>query len=221
VDQRSFIQAIVGDQLDLARFPVGFFTEGTPMANKAGLEVISGPRDIALARKLVAESGYNNEPILLMSPTDSAPFAQLAQVARGLLHELGLNVDFREMDFGSLMARRVNTSPPDKGGWNCVAQIWTVLNSSNPGNALGLRANGRGAAFGWPTDETLEALRQQWLDAPDQAAQLAVSEKIQRRAFEIVPEVPLGQVVMPTAFRANVTDIVRAPYPVFWGVKKV
>jgi hypothetical protein len=27
-------------------------------------------------------------------------------------------------------------------------------------------------------------------------------------------------VSMPTAFRQTVTDIVRAPYPIFWGVKK-
>ena len=220
VDQRAFVHAVLGDQTELARTPAGFFTEGTPMANKAGLEVLSGPRDLALARKLVAESGYKGEPILLLAPTDSQPFAQLAQVTRGLFMDLGLNVDFREMDFGSLMTRRVNQSPPDKGGWNAVAQIWTVLNSSNPGNSIGLRANGRGAGFGWPTDDTLEGLRQDWLDAPNQPAQLALAERIQQRAFEIVPEVPLGQMVMPTAFRSNVTDVARTPYPVFWGLKK-
>ena len=220
VDQKAFVQAIVGEQMELGRVPAGFYTEGTPMANKAGLEALTGPRDLPLAKKLVAESGYDGAPILMMSPTDSQPFAQLAHVARGLLTELGLNVDFREMDFGSIMTRRVNQAPPANGGWNCVAQIWTVLNSSNPGNSLGLRANGRNAAFGWPTDDGLEALRQEWFDAPDLPAQLATAERIQRRAFETVPEVPLGQVVMPTGFRENVTDIVKTPYPVFWGLKK-
>ena len=152
IDQKAFIQAIVGEQMELSRLPAGYYTEGTPMANKAGMEALTGPRDLSLARKLVTESGYKGEPILLMSPTDSQPFAQLAHVVRGLLTELGLNVDFREMDFGSIMARRVNQAPPATGGWNCFAQIWTVLNSSNPGNALALRANGKGAAFGWPTD---------------------------------------------------------------------
>jgi peptide/nickel transport system substrate-binding protein len=220
VDQRTFIQAIVGEQMELAHAPAGFFTVGTPMANTAGLEVLSGPRDIQLAKKLVAESGYKGEPVVLMSPTDSPPFAQLAQVARALMSELGLNVDFREMDFGSMMARRTNPAPPDQGGWNCTAQIWTVFNASNPGNSIGLRANGRGAGFGWPTDPTLETLRQRWLEAPDQASQFALAEQIQRRAFETVPILPLGQVSMPTAFRETVTDIVRAPYPIFWGVNK-
>jgi peptide/nickel transport system substrate-binding protein len=220
IDQRAFIQSIVGEQEEYGRVPAGFYTEGTPMANKAGMETLTGPRDLSLARKLIAESGYKGEPILMMSPTDSQPFAQLAHVARALLLDLGLNVDFREMDFGSLMTRRVNQTAPANGGWNCVAQIWTVLNSSNPGNSLGLRANGRGAAFGWPTDEPLETLRQQWFDAPDLPRQRAICEQIQLRAFEAVPEIPLGQAVMPTAFRENVTDIVRTPYPVFWGLKK-
>ena len=220
IDQKAFIQAIVGDQMELSRLPAGYYTEGTPMANKAGMEALTGPRDLALARRLVAESGYKGEPILMMSPTDSPPFAQLAHMVRGLMMELGMNVDFREMDFGSIMARRVNQAAPAAGGRNCFSQIWTVLNSSNPGNCLALRANGKGAAFGWPTDAGLEALRQQWFDAPDPAAQFAVAERIQQRAFEVVPGIPLGQVVMPTAFRDNVTDVARTPYPVFWGVKK-
>ena len=220
IDQKAFIQAIVGDQMELARLPAGYFTEGTPMANKAGLEALTSPRDLALARKLVAESGYKGEPILLMSPTDSPPFAQLAHMVHSTMQALGLNVDFREMDFGSLMTRRVNQAAPAAGGWNAVAQLWTVLNSSTPGNSLALRANGKGAAFGWPTDAGLEALRQQWFDAADLGAQLAIAEQIQRRALEFVPGIPLGQVVMPTAFRENVTGIVRTPYPAFWGVQK-
>jgi peptide/nickel transport system substrate-binding protein len=220
IDQKAFVEAIVGDQMELTRVPCGYFTEGTPMANKAGLEALTGPRDLALARRLVAESGYKGEPVLVMSPTDSPPFAALAHVVHSTLQSIGVNVDFREMDFGSLMTRRVNQAAPGAGGWNAVAQIWTVLNSANPGNALALRANGKGAAFGWPTDPELETLRQEWFDAPDLATQLAAAERIQRRAFEFVPGIPLGQVTMPTAYRDNITGIVRTPYPAFWGLKK-
>src|SRR6185312_17302592 len=94
VDQKAFVQSMIGEQADLGRVPVGYFTDGSPMANKAGLEALSAPRDVALARKLVAESGYKGEPILLMAPTDQAALMQEAQVARALFQELGLNVDF-------------------------------------------------------------------------------------------------------------------------------
>ena len=220
IDQRAVIEAIVGDRMELARLPSGFFTEDTPMANKAGLEALTGPRDLGLARQLIAESGYKGEPILFMSPTDSPPFAQSAHVVRGLMQELGLNVDFREMDFGSLATRRVNQAAPEAGGWNCTTQLWSAVNSTNPGNSLALRANGKGAAFGWPTDPGLETLRQQWFDAPDRPAQTALAEHLQRRGFEVVPGIPLGQAVMPTAFRDTLTGVVRTPYPAFWGVRK-
>ena len=63
-------------------------------------------------------------------------------------------------------------------------------------------------------------MRQEWLDAPDLAAQRAICDRIQRRAFETIPQLPLGRVFPPAAFRDNVRDIVRAPYPVFWGLRK-
>jgi peptide/nickel transport system substrate-binding protein len=54
----AFVEAVIGDQSDLGRVPAGYFTEGQPMATHAGLEVLTGPLDVALAKKLVAESGY-------------------------------------------------------------------------------------------------------------------------------------------------------------------
>ncbi|MBV9251442.1 MAG: ABC transporter substrate-binding protein [Acetobacteraceae bacterium] len=220
VDQQTYMQAIVGEQTDLIRIPAGYFTEGYPMANKAGLEALSGRREVALARKLVKESGYNGEPILLMSPTDQPALAQMAQVTRSLYQDLGLNVDFQAMDWGSLVSRRANQGPPDKGGWNSFCTLWGGLTVSNPGSSYPLRANGKGGWFGWPTDEALEALRQRWFDAPDLAAQQAIAARIQQRAFEFVPFIALGEVFQPTAFRTNVTDIVKAAIPLFWGVRK-
>lgn len=221
VDQTAFIQAVVGDQTEFGHYPAGYFADGTPMATRAGLEVLTGPRDISLAKRLVAEAGYKGEPILLMSPTDFPLHGQLRQVVRGLFQELDLNVDFVEMDFGSEIVRRQNSSPPAQGGWNCAPRTWTVLNSSNPGNSQALRSNGRAGTFGWASDDTLEALRQQWFDAPDLATQLAICERIQRRALETVPQLPLGRVFPPGAFRDNVSHIVNAPYPLFRGVRKV
>jgi peptide/nickel transport system substrate-binding protein len=221
IDQKTFVESMVGDQSDLGRVPVGFFTDNYPMANKAGMEVLTKPRDVALAKKLVKEAGYKGEPILLMSPTDQPALMQLGQVTRSLFQEVGLNVDFQAMDWGSLVSRRANQNPPDKGGWNSFCTLWGGLTVSNPGSSYPLRANGRAGWFGWPTDEKLEALRQDWFDAPDLAAQKSIAQQIQLRAFEVIPFMPLGQIFQPTAFRSNVTDIVKAAIPLFWGVKKV
>ena len=160
----------------LGRTPAtAYFTENQPMATHAGLEVLSGPRDVALAKRLVAESGYKGETVLLIVPSDQPAINQLAQVTRELFMKVGLTVDYQVMDWGSLLTRRANQNPPAQGGWNAFNTLWGGLTVSNPGSSYPLRGVGRKGWFGWPTDERLEALRDAWFDAPDLAAQRAIA----------------------------------------------
>jgi peptide/nickel transport system substrate-binding protein len=63
-------------------------------------------------------------------------------------------------------------------------------------------------------------LRDAWLDAPDQPARQRVANDIQRTVWDEVPYIPVGQWTLPIAHRANLTGLVRGPYPVFWNVAK-
>jgi len=220
VDQHAFIEAIIGDQSDLGRIPAGYFTENQPMATRAGMDVLTGPRNVTLAKQLVAESGYKGEKVLLIAPSDQPAIMQLAQVTRELFMTVGLNVDYQVMDWGSLVTRRANQNPPDQGGWNAFNTLWGGLTVSNPGSSYPLRGVGKKGWFGWPTDERLESLREAWFDAPDLVAQKAIAAQIQVRALETVPYVPLGQIFQPTAFRSDIKDIVKAAIPLFWGVRR-
>ena len=58
LDQKAFLTAVIGEQAELGRVPGGYFADGQPMASHAGLEVLTRPRDLALAKRLVAEAGY-------------------------------------------------------------------------------------------------------------------------------------------------------------------
>ncbi len=58
IKQQDFMVAVVGDQPKLSRTGMGMFTPGSPFASDAGMEILNGPRDPALAKKLIAESGY-------------------------------------------------------------------------------------------------------------------------------------------------------------------
>lgn len=221
VDQNEYVQSMVGDQADLGKVPAGFFTLGSPMANTAGLTALSGPRDINKAKQLVKESGYKGEKIVLMSPTDQAALQQEAQVTRSLFQQLGLNVEYQAMDWATLVSRRAKQDPPDKGGWNSFCTLWGGLAVSNPGSSYPLRGNGRKTGwFGWPTDEKMEALRVDWFNAPDVAAQKKVCEQMQVHAFETVPFMPLGQIFQPTAFRNDLSGFVKCASILFWGVQK-
>jgi peptide/nickel transport system substrate-binding protein len=83
-----------------------------------------------------------------------------------------------------------------------------------------LRGNGKQGWFGWPTDAKLEALREQWFDAPDVAAQKTICEQIQLQAFESVPFMPVGQWYYPWAFRKDLTDFVKCANVLFWNVRR-
>jgi peptide/nickel transport system substrate-binding protein len=221
IDQQDFVRAWVGDLSDYGRDPVGFFTAGTPMANDAGMDAFTTPRDLATARQRIMEAGYRNEKIVFMVPHDLPELVALSNVARDLLVRLGMDVDFQVMDWGTLVARRAKPDPPDQGGWNVFCTTWQGLWTANPGNSFPLRANGRQAWFGWPTDPKIEALREEWLDAPDLPAQKAICEQIQRQAFESIPFMPLGQWYYPRAVRSDLTDFVRCQDVLFWGVRRV
>jgi len=220
LDQKAFVSAVIGEQADLGRLPAGFFAPGQPMASEAGLEVFTRPRDIKLAKQLVAESGYRGEPVALLSASDRPLYSQVSYVAREMFQTIGLTVDFQPMDWGSVVTRRTSQNPTDKGGWNAFITALDGVTVTNPGGNFALRGNGKKAWFGWPTDERLEALRAAWFDAPDLASQKAIAAQIQLRGLENVTYLPLGQIFQPTAFRSDIKDIVKAMFPLFWGVRR-
>jgi peptide/nickel transport system substrate-binding protein len=93
------------------------------------------------------------------------------------------------------------------------------VNQLNPASHFILRSNGKNASFGWPTSEKLEALRDQWFDAPNLDAQKKIAAQIQLQAFEDVPYIPLGQSISPTAYRKDIVGVLNGQ-PTFWNVKR-
>jgi peptide/nickel transport system substrate-binding protein len=61
-DQEEFLSALAATPNDWKRCP-SFFTCGTPMANDVGAAALTGKRDFAGAKRLIAEAGYNGETI--------------------------------------------------------------------------------------------------------------------------------------------------------------
>jgi peptide/nickel transport system substrate-binding protein len=220
LDQRTFVESVVGEQKDLAIVPTALFAPTMPMANMAGIEHLTGPRNIAGAKKLIAESGYKGEPLMIMAPSDQAALSQMSEVARDLFQSIGLTVDYQSMDWGSVVTRRANQNPVDQGGWGAFVTVMSPLTAANPGSMLPLRGNGRKGWFGWPTDERMEQLREAWFDAPDVASQKAISEQVQLRYFDTVPFLVLCRMQQPMAFRSDIQDVVPASFPVFWGARR-
>lgn len=221
VDQEEFLQAAMGSEPEMTRSGIGVFTQGHPYANEAGLDVLTSPRDIDLVRKLVMQSGYRGEPVVLLAPNDIPRMQALAHVANDTFERIGLKVDYVSMEWQTLLQRRTSKAPTNAGGWSAFCTSYPGTATVSPANHLPLRATGEQATTGWPTSRRLESLREAWFDAGDLASQQTICRAIQRVVWEEVPYIPLGQWFTPTATRTNLTGIVRAPFPVFWGVDRL
>jgi peptide/nickel transport system substrate-binding protein len=223
INQQDYVDAVLGDLKEYGSAGAGFFTPKTPNESKKGLEVMTGRRDIALARKMIQESGYKGEKVVLMGPSDLQVLQTMAQVTESVFRAVGLNVEFVSNDWGTLVTRRSNQEAPDKGGWSTFCTTWTGQTFLNPGNHFPMRGAGPkgGGWFGWPVDPAMEALRDRWFTAKDAAEEKAICEQMQVLAWENVPFYPVGHWFYPTAFRSNLTDFPRGPLPIFWGVKRV
>ncbi len=111
ISQHEYLAAVLGDQIGYAQYPAGYFTAGSPMASDAGMQALTGPRDIALAKQRVAESGYAGEPVLVMTATDQPQMYAMAEVMSSVFKQIGLNVQEAAMDWGTLVSRRANAKP--------------------------------------------------------------------------------------------------------------
>ena len=220
IDQQAVVTSVVGDQAEFGHVGVGFFTAGGPMANDAGMQALTGPRDPAEVKKRIAAAGYKGERVVMVAPSDIPAIMAMSQVMQDQLTKMGLNIDLQVMDWGTMISRIAKRDPVDQGGWNLFCVTWAGLTVSNPGSSYPLRANGLAANTGWPTDEKLEALRLKWLDTSDLAAQQAISRQIQEQAFDSLPFIPLGQWSIPAAYSGKLTGIIHSPFTLFWNVKR-
>ena len=220
LDQNAYLEAVIGNQPDFKRAGVGVFAPGTPLANSTSLSGLTGPRDLALAKKLVAESGYKGEKVVLLCPTDYPTLQAVATMTRELYVQVGLNVEFVTTDWGTLIARRASQEVVEKGGWSTFCTSALGYQLANPIANNMIRGAGKSGWFGWPDSPALRGLRDAWLDAPDLASQQTIAADIQRTVFEEVPYIPTGQWFTPSAWRNSISGIVSGSSPVFWNLKK-
>jgi peptide/nickel transport system substrate-binding protein len=217
--QADFMSAVVGPDPAGFRADLGAFTPGTPLANSAGLEAITGPRSVERARAMMREAGYSNQPMRLIGPTDILAPAAMTQMAADTFRRLGFNMDFVLTDWGTVIQRRGSREPLEKGGWSALCTAFSSFDQADPAGHVLLRGNGAAGWPGWPSIPRLEELRDAWFDAPDLPAQQAIAQDIQRVVFDEVPYVPLGAYYSRTALARNLSGRVSG-LALFWNLRR-
>ena len=216
--QEDYMHAILDDD-NLWRPMRGFFTPGTPLYNEEGGEILKGPRNFDAARRLLVESGYAGQPIICLVAQDISFVKAFGDVTADVLKHLGVNVDYVAVDWGTLVARRAQKAAPGQGGWQMFVTNTTGTDSINPSISW-MRANGEKASFGWPNIPQVETEIAAWYDANTLEEEKTIVRPLNKVALDHVVYAPLGWYLRYTAWRKNVSGVVQAPLPFFWGVSK-
>jgi peptide/nickel transport system substrate-binding protein len=219
-DQRDYMSAMAGGPGNW-RTCFSVYSCGGEESEQDDGGILSGPRDWDRAKRLVAEAGYKGERVVLIDPADIPQLHAEALVTEQLLKKLGLNVDLATSEWGAAVKQIQRKDPVDKGGWSVFGTAFASYDMLNPATNRNLRAPGpNGTLPGWAGDEKIEALRNAWFAAVDEAQRRVLAEQIQRRALEIGLYLPVGQYVARRAFRNALTGIPDSPIPVLWNIAK-
>lgn len=217
-NQEDFLRSTIGDP-DYYVLCKSLFPCGSPLSSEAGFtDRLEG--NIARARALVQEAGYDGSPVVLLQSTDIGSLSNLAPVAKALMERIGLRVDLQAMDWQTLVARRARRDAPTAGGWSAFLTSWGSIDVLDPASASFLNASCERAAFGWPCDAELERLRDAYARETDATKQKAIAEAVQRRVAEYPTHIQLGQYLQPTAYRTNIVGLLAAGNLALWNVEK-
>lgn len=220
VNQEDYLQAIVGDPR-FFKTCVTIYMCGSAFDTTAGAEALNKPnpeRAIALFK----EAGWDfSKPIVIHQPTDNHPHNVSALVTAQKLRDIGLTVKLLPMDWATVSSSRNNKGPVESGGWNITFTHSPVGFSGNPLTNDFLSGVGEKGRWGWPKDEAIEKLLNDYLNAKDSDAQQKLAADIHKRAYEIVTHIPLGQFTQPIAHKRNLSGFVQSSDVwVYWNVKR-
>ena len=220
LNQKDVLDALVGNP-KYYKVCGAVFGCGTPLESDVGSETLVKGNGMEQAKKLLAESGYDGTPIVILAPGDAITLKPQPIVAAQLLRTAGFKVDLQTTDWQTVVTRRASQKPPKEGGWSMFFTNSVIADSSNPIGSTFAGGSGQKSPFGWPTDEKLEQLRDAFARAatPDEKKKLAAD--IQKEIYDQVIYVPLGQWFAPSAWRKSLTGMLEGQaVPVFWNVDK-
>src|SRR6202051_3727483 len=146
INQKDVLDALVGNP-EYYKICGAFFVCGTPLATEEGSESLVKGNGMAEAKKLLAESGYDGTPVVIMAPGDVVTLKAQPIVSAQLLREAGFKVDVEHTDWQTVVTRRTSQKPPKEGGWNMFFTNWVGADVVNPG--VKFSHSGKGKNGGW------------------------------------------------------------------------
>ncbi|QDW39473.1 ABC transporter substrate-binding protein [Bradyrhizobium sp. KBS0727] len=221
MNQKDVLDALIGNP-EYYKICGAVFVCGTPLATDVGSESVVKGNGMAEAKKLLAESGYDGTPVVIMAPGDVVTLKAQPIVAAQLMKEAGFKIDLQATDWGTVVSRRASQKPIKEGGWNMFFTNWNGADLSNPIVNFAIGGKGKnGGWFGWADDPKIESLKNDFARATTLEDQKKIAAEIQKEAYDQVIYIPLGQYTQPSAWRKSLTGVLDGPAtPIFWNIDK-
>jgi peptide/nickel transport system substrate-binding protein len=221
LNQKDILDALVGNP-EYYKICGAVFVCDTPLATDVGSETLVKGNGMAEAKKLLAESGYDGTPVVIMAPGDVVTLKAQPIVAAQMLRDAGFKVDVQATDWGTVISRRTSQKPPKEGGWNMFFTNWAAADVINPVANICVGGKGKnGGWFGWAEDPKVEALRDTFVRASTPEDQKKIAADIQQEVYDQVIYIPLGQYLAPSVWRKSLTGVLDGPAtPIFWNIDK-
>ena len=216
VNQTDYMNAVTGADAAAFRVCKAVLPCGTPYGRELGVSAMPG--DLDKAKAALKAAGYNGEKVVIINPTDFVTIGPMGDVTYDLLKKLGMNVEIIQTDWGSVTQRRAMKDP---GAWNIFHTWAPSVVIGDPVQQWFARGLGPTGWFGWYQDEEIEKHSRAWLLGQDQAERDAAADAFQRRAFDNVPYVPVGQFQIRTALRKSLVGQIEASGAYMWNIKRV
>jgi peptide/nickel transport system substrate-binding protein len=197
-----------------------FFSCGGSNSSDAGSEPYQ-KQDLAAAKRLLAESNYKGEKLIVVGTRELPAQGTLADVTVAALRSIGANVDLQIVDFAQLQVRRNSKVSPEQGGWHIIHSAFNggVLSSPVTNFVIDSDCGGKNY-FGWPCNAEVEKLRADYMREADATKQRAILDDLSRSLWGSLPAILTGEYFTPFAVRKEVSGLVRANMLVFWNVEK-
>jgi peptide/nickel transport system substrate-binding protein len=221
MNQKNVLDALVGNP-KYYKICGAVFICDTPLATDVGSESLVKGNGMAEAKKLLAESGYDGTPVVVMAPGDVVALKAQPIVVAQLLREAGFKVDVQATDWQTVVTRRASQKPPKEGGWNMFFTNWVGADAMNPIVNISISGKGKnGGWFGWPEDARMEAMRDAFARSSSPEEQKKIATDIQKEVYDQVIYIPLGQFQVISAWRKSLSGVLDGPaIPVFWNIDK-
>ncbi|RPE72169.1 peptide/nickel transport system substrate-binding protein [Pacificibacter maritimus] len=218
--QEDYMTAILGSYDELYSYCPSIFMCGTALENDANSERQMS-QDVEAAKALLAEAGYDGTPLTLLHATDVSDQRTGGSVTAQRLREAGFVVDDVVSDWATIAQRRANKAPIAEGGWNIFQTGWDGMALQSPLTNVYVSGACDDAWYGWNCSETLQRLKQDYINATSVDEQKTIGEAMQQEAYEIVSVIMMGQYTQASAWSANLEGMRQATVTTnLWGVSK-